>query len=390
MAQNWPKKPMRINQHVFRFSEKGYVDVDFNESDGLSRTLVAHRLSKSFPQFNVSFNKSLTKLRFELLLDENARNIRKSDFTDELLYELRGCGIIFDFLSDCRKPILAHNCFMDLLYIYDKFFDRLPENYADFKEKMHSQLGLIIDTKYLALNMINDLTNLGCKSYSLGSLYRFLEVEDKFQFPKPGSATVVLNEICGKYNLEKDTAYFLHEAGYDAYLVGVIFLRLSHFLHFKEKQQIECRPIEFQQNLRAVDRFVNKINLIRSSTAYANLAGQEILYVKPNLLVARLIKNGHDLKRAYEHLTKKLSLVSGQMDLELMKTSTINKPVYLLSIDGQNEVGKILKSFYNDTLFDVRNYKNSNASRFFAISAGAAVILAFSMFFAKKKLNDKF
>lgn len=64
--------------------------------------------------------------------------------TDEL-----GITRIVDFVSLLQKPIIVHNGMLDLMFMYDKFYEPLPETLNEFTEKVHSIFPHIYDTKHL-------------------------------------------------------------------------------------------------------------------------------------------------------------------------------------------------------------------------------------------------
>lgn len=57
--------------------------------------------------------------------------------------------------------------YLDLMLIYDKFMDHLPHTYQQYKEKLHSKLPNIYDTKYMSL----ELKRVGAASLSSACLY---------------------------------------------------------------------------------------------------------------------------------------------------------------------------------------------------------------------------
>lgn len=44
---------------------------------------------------------------------------------------------VIKFLSESKKPLIAHNSFLDLMFLYDKFFSPLPEDSNEYKLKMN-------------------------------------------------------------------------------------------------------------------------------------------------------------------------------------------------------------------------------------------------------------
>lgn len=54
-------------------------------------------------------------------------------------------------LKHSRSVIVGHNQFLDLLFLYNTFFDDLPAGLDDFLVKIHELFPYILDTKLLAI-----------------------------------------------------------------------------------------------------------------------------------------------------------------------------------------------------------------------------------------------
>lgn len=48
-----------------------------------------------------------------------------------------GFSRIIHSLLQAEKPIIGHNCFFDLLHMYQQFYKPLPENLSDFQNELH-------------------------------------------------------------------------------------------------------------------------------------------------------------------------------------------------------------------------------------------------------------
>lgn len=49
---------------------------------------------------------------------------------------------------ELKKPIIGHNCSLDMYHLYDKFIDDLPLDIHEYKAKFHEWFPVIYDTKY--------------------------------------------------------------------------------------------------------------------------------------------------------------------------------------------------------------------------------------------------
>lgn len=57
---------------------------------------------------------------------------------------------IKESLTQRKRVLVGHNCFMDLVFFYRYFFGSLPEKVEEFQAAIHTLFPLIIDTKYMA------------------------------------------------------------------------------------------------------------------------------------------------------------------------------------------------------------------------------------------------
>ena len=56
---------------------------------------------------------------------------------------------IVDLISLLRKPVILHNGIMDLMFLYDKFFEPLPATLNQFTTRLNSLFPHVYDTKHL-------------------------------------------------------------------------------------------------------------------------------------------------------------------------------------------------------------------------------------------------
>ena len=83
-------------------------------------------------------------------------NVKNEDFEDDddptetLIIEAFGFSRIIQEIISCQKVIVGHNCFSDLVRIYQNFIDDLPLHYPEFKKFLHVAFPDIYDTKHVA------------------------------------------------------------------------------------------------------------------------------------------------------------------------------------------------------------------------------------------------
>lgn len=66
------------------------------------------------------------------------------------LLENIGFTHIIELLINHPKPIVGHNIYLDLLYIYNAFISPLPAQYSEFKMSFHALFPVVFDTKYIS------------------------------------------------------------------------------------------------------------------------------------------------------------------------------------------------------------------------------------------------
>ncbi|XP_033102365.1 poly(A)-specific ribonuclease PNLDC1-like [Anneissia japonica] len=143
---------------------------------------------------------------------ENTSPAWKSRIIDSLV----GFSKVFRLICDSKKPVVGHNMLMDLLLMYDKFHNKLPSSWTDFKNELHRIIPNIYDTKHLASKCRKILKgyNLATQT-NITDLYELLQSE-KGQLAAFNPPTISLDPKSKHYGEEKH----YHEAGYDAYICG--------------------------------------------------------------------------------------------------------------------------------------------------------------------------
>ncbi|XP_017490510.1 PREDICTED: poly(A)-specific ribonuclease PARN-like [Rhagoletis zephyria] len=140
---------------------------------------------------------------------------------DEL--DMVGFSEVVRLLMKHQKPLVGHNIYLDLLFLYNTFLEPLPESYADFKIFLHSIFPTVYDTRFLsAHNIIGALVGAN----SLGNLYAAV-LKSPFL-----PTTIHLRNDQGEATKRNQ-----HEAGYDSYITGVAFINIVRYLCAQELQQ---------------------------------------------------------------------------------------------------------------------------------------------------------
>lgn len=153
------------------------------------------------------------------------QNLAKvDDLTDKLVESFGGFSRVIRLLIETKKPIVGHNCFLDIMKIYHQFYRPLPYSYYEFKKAIHSSFPAVYDTKFLSYELrrkLEDIESGLCWpliSTNLGALFNSLSNEEMGKIDLMYSPTIRHAEGFEKYRLNPAC----HEAGYDAYMTGYV------------------------------------------------------------------------------------------------------------------------------------------------------------------------
>ncbi|KAL5016514.1 hypothetical protein ScPMuIL_006103 [Solemya velum] len=109
-----------------------------------------------------------------------------------------------------------------------------------------------------------------------------------------------------------------HEAGYDAFMCGYVFVRLSHIVQFHGTRSSDILPCTFRQYQRKMARFNNRINVIRGTLFNIRLDGPDPVSERPPMLFVK--RRGYTQKLDCDQLAHWFSPY-GSVDIRLMDSS---------------------------------------------------------------------
>jgi len=308
------------------------------------------------------------KLKLERITeDERKERIATKIALKERNYQTNvGFGEVAECIFNCKKPIVGHNCFLDLLFIYQAFYGQLPDKCTKYKKKLHEIFPLIYDTKFIASAFQEEF-----KSTRLGDLFE--EVGNKV-------AIVPVNGFA--YDSSEDRS---HEAGYDSYMTGVVFLHLM--------QRI-CKDEDLSNPFvesRALKKFENSMNLFASPSPFV-VSGTSMEEGKPNVfhLSFNEILQTNDIYDIFEGIPIQIKWINNTScfvivtDLSLVKK--VKEEVMKERVKKKEwEEMEVKISSYSHFIATPLHSQSSSNSSFFAI-AGAS----FAILFLGVLLNSKY
>jgi len=157
-----------------------------------------------------------------------AHEAKKAEQLVKLQEEL-GFARVYAAMSAAAKPIVGHNCFFDCLFTMAKLDGFLPSTLTELtvalNEEGRTPFNKMIDTKYLCHSGILTDRMINTSDTALGVLYDAVK-EDL------GDKIKVIKEA-GKEELAPQ----LHNAAYDAYITGAVFVHMMGDEAFKPSPQ---------------------------------------------------------------------------------------------------------------------------------------------------------
>ncbi|KAG2228303.1 hypothetical protein INT45_011095 [Circinella minor] len=195
--------------------------VNIDTRNAYQRRLIYQEVRKSFPNLTaegrsgfirvVKFNEKQRKKRIK----EQQSRIKK-DCEDAV-----GFRKVIDMISASRKVVVGHNMLLDICHVISQFIQPLPEDVQEFKKLANQIFPHMIDTKYLTLTSPDLQVEIGSGT-ALENL-RFETNQEKFKNPY-----VDMSIEFPRYLHDKE-----HEAGYDAYITGLVLLKLHSYLEIQ-------------------------------------------------------------------------------------------------------------------------------------------------------------
>ncbi|XP_059149454.1 poly(A)-specific ribonuclease PNLDC1-like isoform X2 [Physella acuta] len=293
-----------------------------------------------FDQIVVEHVDSIKRHLLEKQSHESDRQFKRKQ-----VLQLLGFTRIFRLLQKSHKPIVGHNLLMDLMFMYDKFYNPLPESYRDFKEGINKLFPVIFDTKHMNYCLKKQLESLEIyNSNSLVELYHNLS-STHFLLATIHQPSILQDEDeSGAGDEEKP-----HHAGYDSYLCGCVFLRLSHFLHYRNIDAMDAAPCIFKDYLQSLKKYKNCINIIRAMVNHIRLDGEEPPCQRPPLIHVESILPGGKL--ISQQLAAWFSLY-GTVDIQ-----TVNTRQALVATSNFLTAQDIIQAFKNHHSIRVTKYR---------------------------------
>lgn len=252
-----------------------YIEIENPYLRLLAHTLITKHFSFLFCiTVKVQEKKQLAIYKTEQ--DSYKEQIKSFEEELEKIKKIIGVRLLFDEIINNKKMIIGHNCFYDMLHIYQTFYYDLPSNINEFKKKWTELFPYTFDTKYLnesnehlyALN--GPATLKGLCEYMASVISEEGDIDFSFNFrnhpldlprcflshqeKNENVETEIIeqqkdglhnerNELVSKeYDTSKSDE---HNAGYDSLLTCVLFIFQCYYILRKHK--IMWKDVYFYQ-----------------------------------------------------------------------------------------------------------------------------------------------
>ena len=177
----------------------------------------------SFDNFKIAIKNDPNKIyecRYQLGCFNKDENKIKELVENEL-----GFSLYIDYLCKKKIPIIGHNIYYDMMFLYDKLIGDLPDDFYTFKKQIHEYFPYIFDTKYISTILTKKYKKCNIEKTNLDNVYKTV-IKNKYDtyidfFPDAP------NGFCLYNDMERDK---LHDAGYDSIITGRSFILLNKAL----------------------------------------------------------------------------------------------------------------------------------------------------------------
>ena len=217
------KKLLFCNNFIITKSDKENTIIVRKKDGGMTK--IFKDKYQTFDNFKLVIRNDPNKIyqcRYQLGCFSN------EDIVNELVKDELGFSLYIDYLCKKKIPIIGHNIYYDMMFLYDKLIGDLPDNFYRFKQKIHEYFPKIYDTKYISTVLTKKYKKCNIEKTNLDNVYKTI-IKDKFDtyvdfFPDAP------NGFCLYNDMERDK---LHDAGYDSIITGRSFILLNKALENK-------------------------------------------------------------------------------------------------------------------------------------------------------------
>jgi len=378
--------------------------VDIGTHDPTAKYLLHQQIRSSHQNlWTFDSKKNANEVLIKVVTEEERKDFVDNDSSHlDLIDKHLGFAKVFRTLVDSKKPLVGHNCLMDLMKMCYQFGnDPLPKTYRGFKAQMTSMFPAVYDTKLVCFELKRTLEDIQSKfadrfqSTNLETLKSFLESKAGEDFSHLPFAPQILH---GCKSLRYEENVIAHEAGYDAFMTGFAFLKAAHYaatINYLTPQSM--RPLSFKEYLHCLRTYKNKLNIARASIVFINLDGDDMKAKRPAQIYVSL-KNGGGgdggannriSRRQFQTLIAHKLSSYGSVDVKLLSKSGGHRDA-IVAVSNHRAARDILLAFENDEDLLVTNYSEHKRQQLLKYSLGissSVILISMVTVLVAKHLN---
>jgi poly(A)-specific ribonuclease len=239
------KDQLLVNKHMedlqsWLNQSKQETKFFIQEPSGYTRYLLYSNLAKLG---NVRVGSVNDVIEISRISDDESNQIQREKWNQYLEKEAPFRKVA-TMLIDAKKPLIGHNCFLDIFHFYQHFYEDLPDTLEEFKTNWTKIFPEVYDTKVLSLETRLFDSFVPMNQRHLERLYT--HVTSNFLFARP---EISMDPDC------ISSSSGAHNAGYDAMMTGALFARL-----FAVDKPIN--QITIDQDYKT--KYLNRVNLMKS------------------------------------------------------------------------------------------------------------------------------
>jgi hypothetical protein len=325
-----------------------------------------------------------TKIVVERISGTKRVELENSDPNDtrKMINLMLGFTRIFRLIVQFKKPLIFHNGFMDILFLYEKFYEPLPETFGLFKNRVNNMFPLMYDTKLISL----EIKKIHAKE--MKEFYDSTVLEHLYNCLQRESVKKAVIYMPNVKHSQNSFNYGIkscpHEAGFDAHMTGLVFLKLAHILaSLDSKSCFNIRPNNMNDYFLAMKAYENKTPLMNASLSFINFSGPnppctntKVLFVEST---RRAPLSGPELVRIFSNY--------GTAEVEMNSRNSAFVTVECQSSAIYIETG--IKSNHKHLVIKPYSFwKHSKYSKILGVSALAAASALLILAFNHKKLAN--
>ena len=196
-----------------------YLEMKCDKKTPLALTVKKN--NKKIPEY---FPKNRPKKEEEEGKEEEGKEEEKEKEESKANTQVPTMATIVQELLSKKVPLIGHYMILDVAFLYDHFIGPLPPTLEEFRQSVNSIFPPLYDTKYISKSLLSNV-----------KFIKKTSVEDLFSYCKKRKEFSQLVSITPHENFNLSTQ--AHEAGYDAYMTGYIFINFLKFLPNPEDMQ---------------------------------------------------------------------------------------------------------------------------------------------------------